>query len=59
MIIEVTNVSSNKAKHILINTGSLNGARENQEFTVIELTNKEVGGKVLTKEERVRLDKNH
>ena len=53
LIIEITEASSNKAKSILINTGNLNGAKKNQEFTVIELINKEVGGKTLIRKKEL------
>lgn len=53
LIIEITEASSNKAKSILINTGTLNGAKKNQEFTVIELINKEVGGKTLIRKKEL------
>lgn len=53
LIIEITEVSSNKAKSILINTGNLNGAKKNQEFVVIELINKEVGGKTIIRKKEL------
>ena len=53
LIIEISEASSNKAKTILINTGNLNGTKKNQKFTVIELTNKEVGGKTLTRKKEI------
>lgn len=53
LIIEITEASSNKAKSILINTGNLNGAKKNQEFVVIELINKKVGGKTIIRKKEL------
>lgn len=47
VIIEVLKTSSNKAKSLLINTGTSQGAKKNQKFVVIELIKKEVNGKTL------------
>lgn len=53
LIIEITEASSSKAKSILINTGNLDGAKKNQEFVVIELMEKEVGGKKLIRKKEI------
>lgn len=53
LIIEITEASSNKAKSLLINTGNLNGATKNQEFVVIELINKKVGGKTIIRKKQL------
>lgn len=53
MIIEISEVKSNKAKYLLINTGNLNGAKKNQKFTVIELVNKKVGDKMLIRKKKI------
>ena len=46
-IIEISKASSSKAKSVLINTGNVNGAREKQEFKVVELVKMIVNGKEI------------
>ncbi|WP_299362370.1 CsgG/HfaB family protein [Winogradskyella sp.] len=53
LIIEITEISSNKAKLILVNTGKLNGTKKNQKFSIIELINKEVNGKKLVRKKEL------
>lgn len=53
LIIEISEASSDKAKILLLNTGNLQGAKKNQEFTVVELVTLEVGGKTLTRKKEI------
>lgn len=52
-IIEISEISSNKAKSLLINTGNLNGIKKNQEFNVIEVITMEVGGESLIRKKEI------
>ncbi|WP_430409836.1 CsgG/HfaB family protein [Kordia sp.] len=52
-IIEITKASSSKAKSVLINTGTINGARKKQEFKVVELVKLMVNGKELTRRKEI------
>ncbi|WP_452596545.1 CsgG/HfaB family protein [Pontimicrobium sp. MEBiC01747] len=52
-IIEISEAKSNKAKMVLLNTGNLNGAKKNQEFTVIELIKMTVNGKDLIRKKEL------
>jgi len=49
LIIEISEASSNKAKVLLINTGTLNGAKKNHEFNVVEVVILKVGDKEITR----------
>jgi hypothetical protein len=53
LIIEISEASSDKAKILLLNTGNLQGAKKNQEFTVVELVSLEVGGKTITRKKEL------
>ncbi|PHR72547.1 MAG: hypothetical protein COA67_04685 [Lutibacter sp.] len=47
LIIEISEVSGNKAKKLLLNTGNSQGAKKNQKFKVLELVNMTVGDKQI------------
>ena len=52
-IIEITEASSSKAKVLLLNTGLVNGTKKNQEFSVVEISRKKVGGKELVRKKEI------
>jgi len=52
-IIEISKASSSKAKSVLINTGNVNGAREKQEFKVVELVKMIVNGKEIIRKKEI------
>lgn len=52
-IIEITKASSRKAKMLLLNTGTINGARIRQAFKVVELVSMTRNGKQIIREKEI------
>jgi hypothetical protein len=53
LIIEITKASPKKAKTLLLNTGNINGAREKQEFKVVELVPITVNEKQIIRKKEI------
>ncbi len=52
-ILEITEAKNEKAKKVLINIGSDAGAKKNQIYSVYELTEMEVGGKMIERKREI------
>jgi len=53
MILEISEATSNEAKMLLLNTGSLNGSKKKQEFDVMELVKMKAGNKEIIRKKKL------